>query len=160
MTSRSELQVFVKGIPAPQGSKRHVGGGRLIEASKFLEPWREAIARAVFMEWMRSGDDRPFTEPVVVYVTFYLPRPKSVLRLWPSGARDRDTDKLQRAIGDALSINAKAIADDSLIVKWRDPVKYWAATQEEAGARIYVRLATEDDLADSKWDEVPKITIQ
>ena len=30
--------------PAPQGSKRHVGGGRLIEASKRVKPWRQAVA--------------------------------------------------------------------------------------------------------------------
>ena len=31
------------GIPAPQGSKRHVGGGRMIESCKALKPWRDLI---------------------------------------------------------------------------------------------------------------------
>ena len=39
------ITFHVSGTPAPQGSKRHVGGGRMIESSKKVEPWREAVAR-------------------------------------------------------------------------------------------------------------------
>lgn len=34
------------GTPAPQGSKRHVGRGVMIESSKNLKPWREAVKYA------------------------------------------------------------------------------------------------------------------
>src|ERR1700676_3259288 len=37
------MKITVRGIPAPQGSKRHVGGGRMIEMSKAVGPWREAV---------------------------------------------------------------------------------------------------------------------
>ena len=30
----------VLGLPAPQGSKRHVGEGRMVESSKRVKPWR------------------------------------------------------------------------------------------------------------------------
>ena len=39
----SELVVVVYGVPAPQGSKRHVGHGILVESSKKLRPWRDAV---------------------------------------------------------------------------------------------------------------------
>lgn len=149
--SREELEFFAHGLPAPQGSKQYLGNGRFIEASKFLKPWRSAVADAVFREWMRTNDTRSFTEPCVVYVTFYLPKPKTVNRLWPSGLRDRDLDKLQRGLGDALSVDSQAILDDSLIVKWHDPLKVWAPTPADTGARVKIRLATEEDMKDNKW---------
>lgn len=141
--TRTNLEFFAKGVPRPQGSKRYLGNGRFIEASKDLKPWRSTIANAVFSEWMRSGDDRPFTEPVVVRAVFYMPRPKSVKRLWPSVVPD--VDKLQRALGDALSVDSSAVADDSLIVAW-DAIKVYAALPEDVGVKVRIRLATEADL--------------
>lgn len=34
----------VFGLPAPQGSKRHVGEGRMVESSKRVKPWRRQVA--------------------------------------------------------------------------------------------------------------------
>ncbi len=42
----ADLTVHVTGSPAAQGSKRHVGGGRLIEQSKAVAPWRKAVRAA------------------------------------------------------------------------------------------------------------------
>lgn len=36
----------VYGEPAPQGSKRHVGGGRMIESSAKVKPWRQDVVAA------------------------------------------------------------------------------------------------------------------
>jgi len=114
-TTRINLEFFAEGVPKPQGSKRYVGNGRFVEASD-VKPWRAAIANAVFREWMQSGDARPFTGPVKVHATFYMPRPKTVKRLFPTVAPD--LDKLQRALGDALSVDCQAIEDDSQIIEW------------------------------------------
>jgi Holliday junction resolvase RusA-like endonuclease len=70
----------------------------------------------------------------VVEATFYLPR--------PAGAPD--TDKLCRALGDALSVDSKAIQDDSLIVRW-EATKLYAARPEDAGVHVRIRLAAEED---------------
>lgn len=138
--TRQELYFSVFGMtPRPQGSKRHVGGGRLIEASPELKPWREAIANAVYRAWEETGDSRPFTEPVEVRATFYLPRPKTVKRLLPSVPPD--LDKLQRSLGDGLSINCQALADDSLIVKW-DVTKLYAEDPRDVGVRVAIRTIT------------------
>jgi crossover junction endodeoxyribonuclease RusA len=135
--TRSELYFSVYGVtPRPQGSKRHVGNGRLVEASKELKPWRTAVANAVFRAWMETGDDRQFTGPVEVRATFYLPRPKTVKRLLPSVPPD--LDKLCRSLGDALSIDCRALADDSLIVKW-DVTKLYAEDPRDVGVRVSIR---------------------
>jgi len=141
--TRTSLSFFAQGTPRPQGSKRYLGNGRFIEASKDLKPWRAAIANAVFSEWMRSSDDRSFTEPVVVRAVFYMPKPKTVKRLWPSVVPD--VDKLCRALGDALSVDSSAVVDDSLIVAW-DAIKVYAALPEDVGVKVRVRLATAEDL--------------
>jgi Holliday junction resolvase RusA-like endonuclease len=140
---RKELYFTAFGIPRPQGSKRHVGNGVMIEASD-VKPWRKAIASAVFSTWVATGDDRSFTEPVIVWATFYLPKPKSVKRLLPSVAPD--LDKLCRALGDALSIDSQALTDDALIVKWHAS-KLYAANPEDAGVRVAIKTATAEELA-------------
>lgn len=137
MKSRSELYFTAFGTPRPQGSKRHIGNGRMVEASD-VKPWRKAIAEAVFRAWVATGDERPFTEPVVVWATFYLPRPKSVKRLLPSVPPD--LDKLQRALGDALSIDSQALADDSLIVRWHTSKVY--ADEHDAGVRVAIKTVS------------------
>lgn len=138
--TRESMRLRVYGHPRPQGSKRYVGNGRFIEASD-VKPWRLAIAREVFQEWMRTGDDRPFTEPVIVEAVFYMPRPKSVRRFWPAVAPD--LDKLCRGLGDGLSVDSNCISDDSLIVAWR-ATKVYAPTPAEAGVSFRITLASSE----------------
>ena len=40
------ITIRVYGTPAPQGSKRHVGRGVMVESSKKVKPWREAVKQA------------------------------------------------------------------------------------------------------------------
>jgi crossover junction endodeoxyribonuclease RusA len=140
--TRTELTFTVYGEPAPQGSKRIGRHGQLIEASKKVRPWRKAVADAVFREFVTSGDARAFTEPVVVWVTFFLPRPKSVKRLMPAVAPD--LDKLCRSLGDGMSIDSNVLTDDSLIVEWHAQKLY--ADTHPAGAHVVIRLASADIL--------------
>lgn len=139
--NRKELYFTAFGTPRPQGSKRHVGRGIMVEASD-VKPWRKAITEAVYRAWVATGDERQFTEPVVVWATFFLPRPKSVKRLLPSVPPD--LDKLCRALGDALSVDSKALADDSLIVKWVASKVY--AEPHDAGVRVAIKVATAEEL--------------
>lgn len=114
------MRIEVAGIPAPQGSKRHVGGGRMVEASRAVGPWREAV-RA---ETQRAVEADPhsdeatgygFAGPVAVKLWFRLPRPKSAPRsvIWP--AKRPDLDKLCRAVLDGLT-DGGAFADDGQVV--------------------------------------------
>ena len=149
--TRRELYFTAYGDPRPQGSKRHVGNGIMIEASN-VKPWRQAIASAVSEAMVRSGDNSPFTEPVIVWATFYIRRPKSVKRPLPSVAPD--LDKLQRGLGDALSIDSQALEDDALIVKWH-ATKAYADGQNpgvSVGIRLYNDFVTDGEIAPNGFD--------
>ena len=121
--SAEELEVVVLGEPQQQGSKNPWGG----DANKNLMPWR-AVCKAMVDEAMKDqGFEYVLSGPVYVICTFRFSRPRSHYRtgknahlLRPSSPHYKtskpDTDKLQRAVGDALT--GVAIKDDSQIVKW------------------------------------------
>ena len=113
------VEVTVRGVPAPQGSKRHVGSGRMIEQSRAVGPWREAV-RA---ETQRTMEHVAILDgPVTLTVTFRLPRPKTVKAAWP-GKRP-DLDKLCRAVLDGLT-DGGAWHDDGQVVVIR-AAKFYA----------------------------------
>ena len=113
------IMFFVEGIPAPQGSKRHVGGGRMIESSKKLKPWRDAVARIA----REYAPDEPLDEALRVQLEFYLPMPKRT-KFGDRPAGKPDSDKLARAILDSCT-DAGIWADDSRVVSLHVQ-KYWA----------------------------------
>ncbi len=141
MVTKSPVELWVVGVePAPQGSKRYVGNGRFIEASKKLEPFRQAVGKAVIAHMEKTGDHTQFTNPVEVTATFVLPRPKTVKRAWPSVAPD--LDKLLRSCGDSLSLEKYCdgnplIKDDALIVTWHAQKVY--GTPEEIGVYVVIK---------------------
>ena len=104
------MSFYVPGTPAPQGSKRHVGRGVLIESSKHVGPWRERIA------WFAAQNMHSrFTGAVNVRLEFVMPRPKSLPQnRTPAAIKRPDVDKLARACLDAIS--GIAYEDDSQVV--------------------------------------------
>jgi crossover junction endodeoxyribonuclease RusA len=131
----------VRGMaPAPQGSKRHVGNGVMVESSQRVKPWREAVRWAALAE---LGDAPPMAGPVQVTVFYGLPRPKghygtgrNAETLRPSAPRfpavKPDLDKLDRGLFDALT---------GLV--WQDDAQVVAVTAHKVygdpGARVIVR---------------------
>lgn len=110
------LLVTVYGTAAPQGSKRHVGNGVMIESSKRVKPWREAVKFALLGE---EAHLEPLDGPVMVTVKFLFQRPKSAPKkkpTWPITRSTGDIDKLLRSTFDAI-VDAGAIHDDSQIVR-------------------------------------------
>ncbi len=108
------LQMTVYGLPAAQGSKRHVGGGRMVESSKAVKPWRQDVAAAAREAVDGIAGFEPFTGPVLVIATFHFLRPKSHFRtgrhaneLKPGApvyvTRTPDLDKTLRSTFDALT---------------------------------------------------------
>jgi Holliday junction resolvase RusA-like endonuclease len=104
------VSFYVPGLPISQGSKRHVGGGRMIESSRKLAPWRALVSRvaAEAMEGKQLLD-----EPLWMAATFAFWRPKAHYRtgkyadmLKPSAPSAPmsypDIEKLVRAINDAI----------------------------------------------------------
>jgi len=131
------LEVF--GRPAPQGSKRYVGGnraqgGRFIEASKYLPAWRKAMTEAAVLAIEKQGWEK-VSGPVEVDVTFYLERPSTVTvtaRPWP--IKPPDLDKLVRSL-DGLT-DAGIWDDDGQMVVLRASKVY--ADTREPGATITI----------------------
>ena len=122
----SQLVVIVHGQPAPQGSKRHVGHGVMVEASKRLPPWRQAVSAAAQQACAATGFAPHRTAAYTLTVVFTLPRPDSHYRSgrysgelkpaapqWP--ATMPDLDKLCRALLDGLA-DGGALANDSRVV--------------------------------------------
>lgn len=132
------LDLFVPGQPAPQGSKRHVGNGIMIESSKAVAPWRTTVAWHASQAYSGPVLDGPLT----VAIEFVMRRPASApKRSTPPATKRPDLDKLTRAVLDALS--GVVWRDDSLIVDLH-PSKRLAEIGEQAGARIRVTAIEED----------------
>jgi crossover junction endodeoxyribonuclease RusA len=116
------MMITVRGTPAPQGSKRHVGGGRMIEMSKAVGPWREAV-RAETQRAMNG--DGPMDGPVKVAIMFRLARPRGHYRTGRNAGQIKDAapdfpatrpdlDKLVRAVLDGLTMGGM-YADDGQV---------------------------------------------
>lgn len=108
------IRFDVIGLPAPQGSKRHVGRGIMVESSKNVKPWRSAVAAEA-----TTHATTCLTGPLTLDVVFRLPMPRSrpakALRagVAPSTRRP-DLSKLIRSTEDALT-DSGLIGDDALI---------------------------------------------
>lgn len=122
---------FVPGMPAPQGSKRHVGKGRMVEDSKRVPAWRKQVSRVARVFGPRLG-----TAPVAVTLEFVMPRPKAwgKMRADPMVQRP-DVDKLARAVLDGLT--GFCFDDDSQVISLV-ATKRRAAFAEMPGVRITV----------------------
>lgn len=110
------LEITVYGRPAPQGSKRHLGGGRMIEMSRHVKPWRQDVKAAAEVEITSRPGWLPLDEPLSVRMIFTLPKPASApkrRRTWP--CRTPDLSKLVRATEDALT-DAGVWRDDARVV--------------------------------------------
>ena len=145
------LTFDVHGVPAPKGSLKHVGNGRLVEQLKASGPWMTRV-RAVALEaayargWTHDGGG------VRVEVEFVLPRPKTVRRTLPI-TRRADLDKLCRAVLDALTdvpahpARGKAgkpglLTDDSTVVDLVATKRYPSGPTQFVGARITLKDVT------------------
>lgn len=111
----------IVGVPAPQGSKTRTAWG-MREDNPRTKPWRATVAA----EAAAAMTGTPFAGPVTLDATFTFPRPKSHYRTgrhadelrpdapaWHSSKPD--TDKLLRAIGDAIT--GIVVRDDSQIAQ-------------------------------------------
>jgi crossover junction endodeoxyribonuclease RusA len=130
-----DLDLFVPGRPAPQGSKRHVGGGRLVESSKAVGPWRTVVA------WhaAQAFTGAPLDGPLRISLVFVMPRPAGTpKKSTPPAIKRPDLDKLTRAVFDALS--GVVWNDDSQAVELH-AFKRLAQLDEQPGVNIRIGQA-------------------
>ncbi len=141
-----EYIISVKGMEsAPQGSKKHVGNGIMIETSKRLKSWRNQVelrAKLVANELIQ--------EPVEVGVVFWFKRPlkqylsNGMVRqdapVYITNKNKGDLDKHCRALLDSLT--GSAFADDSQVVSLH-AVKKYCDTESQTGADIKIKTICE-----------------
>lgn len=142
------IELRIHGLPAPQGSKRSLGNGIMVESSKRVKPWRQDVK----LDSREQYKGQPIVDPVSIEITFYLPRPQAHYRtgkfagqLKPTApthstsCAQGDIDKLVRSTLDGLSAKAGGcvIADDSLVVALTCEKRY-VTDAEGCGAVIRV----------------------
>lgn len=112
-------------VPAPQGSKNQWGG----EANKNTAPWREAVASKAVEAMLEQGVGQ-LVGPLRVECRFYFPRPKGHFKADGTIKASApvfkesmpDLDKLERALGDAMS---KVVYHDDARIAWWDVRKLY-----------------------------------
>jgi crossover junction endodeoxyribonuclease RusA len=133
-----DLDVFVPGRPAPQGSKKHLGNGIMREMSPHVATWREDVRAACLAIWQRRP---PLDGPLELDVEFIRKRPASAPKSrTPAASTAPDLSKLVRSTEDAIT-SAGVWADDARVTRCTS-TKRCAELGETPGARIRIRRLT------------------
>lgn len=163
------ISFTVRGIPAPQGSKRafrnkYSGRIQQVESSKRVAPWRSDVRDAAIDAMTEDRDGmgwpgNPLAGPIAVKLTFSLPRPRghygtgrnaAVLKpsapTWPTSKPD--LDKLVRAVLDACS--ALVWRDDAQVVGVQTE-KLYASDHRPPGVEVQVTDLTALDEAMARF---------
>lgn len=108
----------------------------MVESSKAVGPWRTVVAWSA----AQAHQAAPADGPLAVTVEFVMPRPQRLPKRPPTPPHTSkpDTDKLLRAVGDALT--GVVWRDDSQVVDLHGTKRY-AELDEQPGAHIRVAAA-------------------
>lgn len=134
------ITITVHGLPAPQGSKKHLGNGVMVESSKKVKPWRQDVKHAALAITEALPGWTVLDGPLAVAMTFTFDRPKGHYRtgrnahLLRDGAPTRpagmpDLSKLVRSTEDALT--GVVWKDDGRIVEYVQLGKWYAETDAD-----------------------------
>jgi len=138
------LEIHVPGQPIPQGSKTATvisGRAVMFDSNKKLKDWRKLVKDCTWHSLIQQRSPGfEADEPLVVFLEFYLERPKTVKRLFP--AVKPDLDKLIRAVFDGVT-DGHAWHDDSQVIAVYAS-KHYGATPG-ALIRIYNKSVTDSD---------------
>lgn len=110
-----ELEFAVPGQPVPQGSKNAFRRGNrivLVESAKGLKEWRKLVTE----EAKRQTHKWPLPDkstPIHISITFFLERPRSVRRTYPTVKPD--LDKTVRAVLDGITQAGTVWHDDAQV---------------------------------------------
>ncbi len=127
-----EAKLTVNGVPIPQGSKNAFRRGEkivLVESGgNKHKNWRKLVAVAGQNLRSELGGE-PFDGPLIVSLSFYLPKPasKPSWKVWCDVKPD--LDKLTRSILDSLTGTDNIMSNDSRVVMINS-LKQYAITRE------------------------------
>jgi Holliday junction resolvase RusA-like endonuclease len=113
--------IVVRGLPAPQGSKRHVGAGVMIESSKKVKPWRQDVKYAALET---IGDDWvPLDGPLAASMTFTFARGQGHYRTGRNAHLLRDGAPIRPAVTPDLSKILRSTEDALTGIVWKDDAR-------------------------------------
>ena len=118
----TRISFVVYSRAAPQGSKKSLGNGIMVESSRRVKPFRQDV-RFAALDHIPSG--WPMDAPMRASYRFHFKRPQSHLTSkgnltksapsYPTGRMVGDVEKLARAVSDALT--GVAFTDDSQVIE-------------------------------------------
>lgn len=141
-TGRDAIVITVYGEPGPQGSKRHLGKGVMVESSKKVKPWRQDVKSAALraMEIRAPGAAQslqsPLDGPLAASVVFTVrDQPAGKPTWWPTDERwskslrwrpasTPDLSKLLRSTEDAMT--GVVWKDDARVVEYTHLAKHYS----------------------------------
>lgn len=116
----------VDGVPIPQGSMKVIHGRVIHSQGSALAAWRSSVSLSA-----KFAGYKPSEKPIAIEIDFYMPRPRTVKRVFPTVPPD--LDKLIRGVLDALT--GIVYLDDSQVVDIRATKAY----SPDPGADIKIR---------------------
>lgn len=137
------ITITVHGLPAPQGSKRHVGGGVMVESSKKVKPWRQDVKHAA-LAITEACDWTILDGPLAVSMVFTFDRPKGHYRTGRNAHLLRDAAPSRPAGMPDLSKIARSTEDALTGVVWKDDAR---VVEYVRLGKFYTGTAVEDVLA-------------
>jgi Holliday junction resolvase RusA-like endonuclease len=114
------ITVTVHGLPAPQGSKRHVGNGVMIESSKKVKPWRQDVKYAALGATAAVPGWKILDGPLAASMTFTFARPKGHYRTGRNAHLLRDAAPARPSVFPDLSKILRCTEDALTGVVWHD----------------------------------------
>jgi crossover junction endodeoxyribonuclease RusA len=144
----SSLTFVAYGRPSPQGSKRHVGRGVLVESSVHVKPWRQDVKQAAIA---CTPDHWDRTLAMTVSIVCRFKRPKGHLGKrgvkpsapsYPASRSVGDTDKLARAILDGMT--GICYDDDSQVISLSIQKRYCTADEPQGAVITVTSLSPAD----------------
>jgi Holliday junction resolvase RusA-like endonuclease len=168
--TRPGIALTVYGLPAPQGSKRHVGNGVMIESSKKVKPWRQDVKQAALDAVQGLADWTPLDGPLVASMTFTFARGKGHYRTGRNAHLLRDSAPIRPAVTPDLSKILRSTEDALTGVVWKDDArvveylalgKWYASTDAPdvlAMPGCVIRVWPLEALAGCQWPDREAVT--
>lgn len=137
------ITITAVGLPGPQGSKRHVGNGVMVESSAKVKPWRQDVKHAA-LDVTAALDWIVLTGPLAVAMTFTFPRIKGHYRTGRYAHLLKDTAPLQPSVYPDLSKIVRSTEDALTGIVWKDDAQ---VVQYVRLGKWYAGVGAEDVLA-------------
>jgi len=139
--NEAAITITVHGLPAPQGSKKHLGNGVMVESSKKVKPWRQDVKYAALEA---VGDTWTLLDgPLAASMVFTFARGKGHYRTGRNAHLLRDAAPARPAVTPDLSKILRSTEDALTGVVWKDDAR---VVEYRRLAKHYVGDPAEDVL--------------